>query len=66
MAVWRVPGNSLVTFELFAVGKKTKLKLSHKGIETFLPDQNPALAKKNFVEGWTALIGSSLKSFVEK
>jgi uncharacterized protein YndB with AHSA1/START domain len=66
---WRFggyPGNSVVTFELHAVGKKTKLKLTHEGIETFLPDQNPALAKKNFVEGWTSLIGSSLKKFVEK
>jgi Activator of Hsp90 ATPase homolog 1-like protein len=28
-------GNSLVTFELFAEGKKTRLKLTHEGIETF-------------------------------
>jgi len=60
------PGNSLVTFELFPAGEKTKLKLTHKGIETFLPDQNPALAKENFIEGWTSLIGSSLKNLVEK
>ena len=59
------PGNSLVTFELSALGKKTKLKLTHKGIETFLPDANPPLARKNFVAGWTALIGDLLKKFVE-
>ena len=60
------PGNSLVTFELDAAGKKTKVKLTHSGIETFLPDRNPALARENFLEGWTSLIGSSLKGFVEK
>jgi hypothetical protein len=42
------------------------VKLTHKGIETFLPDRNPALARENFVEGWTSLIGSLLKDFVEK
>ena len=60
------PGNSLVIFELVAAGKKTKLKLTHKGIETFLPDVNPPLARKNFVAGWTSLIGDMLKKFVEK
>ena len=60
------PGNSLVTFELTAAGKKTKVKLTHENIETFLPERNPALAKKNFEEGWTSLIGSLLKGFVEK
>jgi uncharacterized protein YndB with AHSA1/START domain len=60
------PGKSLVTFELSAAGKKTKVKLTHSGIETFLPDRNPALARENFLEGWTSLIGSSLKDFVEK
>jgi uncharacterized protein YndB with AHSA1/START domain len=60
------PGNSLVTFELVAFGKKTKLKLTHQGIETFLPDRNPTLARENFVEGWTSLIGRFLKDFIEK
>ncbi len=59
------PGRSIVTFELSAAGKKTKLKLTHTGIETFLPDVNPPLARKNFVTGWTALIGDLLKQFVE-
>ncbi|HTY12511.1 MAG TPA: SRPBCC domain-containing protein [Bacteroidota bacterium] len=66
---WRFggyPGNSLVTFALTAVGRKTTLTLTHEGIETFLPDKNPPLARKNFIEGWTALIGDLLKKFVEK
>jgi uncharacterized protein YndB with AHSA1/START domain len=56
-------GDSLVTFELFAEGKKTKLKLTHAGVETF--PKTPAFARKNFVGGWTQLIGTSLKDFVE-
>lgn len=58
-------GNSVVTFELFAEGDKTRLKLTHAGLETF-PANNPDFAKKNFETGWTEIIGTSLKRFVEK
>ena len=64
---WRYkgePGDSLVTFELLPEGNKTRLKLTHKGIETF--PKTPAYARKNFEAGWTAIIGSELKEFVEK
>jgi uncharacterized protein YndB with AHSA1/START domain len=64
---WRYknePGNSLVTFELFAEGDKTRLKLTHEGIETF--PKTPAYARKNFEAGWTAIIGTELKQFVER
>jgi len=56
-------GDSLVTFELFAEGDKTRLKLTHVGLETF--PKLPAYARKNFEQGWTSLIGTSLKDFVE-
>jgi uncharacterized protein YndB with AHSA1/START domain len=56
-------GDSLVTFELFAEGNKTKLKLTHEGLETF--PKLPSFARKNFIGGWTQLIGTSLKDFVE-
>ena len=65
---WRYDGyegNSLVTFELFEVGNKTKLKLTHEGLETF-PANNKHFAKENFVMGWTELIGSSLSNYLEK
>jgi uncharacterized protein YndB with AHSA1/START domain len=65
---WRYDGyegNSFVSFELFAEGNKTKLKLTHIGLETF-PAANPDFAKENFIDGWTQIIGSSLKEFVEK
>jgi len=65
---WRYdgyPGSTLVTFELFAEGNKTRLKLTHEGLESFGTD-NPDFAKENFVEGWTYLIEKSIKEFVEK
>lgn len=65
---WRYEGfegNSFVTFELFDEGDETRLKLTHEGLETF-PLNNPDFAKANFVAGWTQLIGTSLKTFVEK
>jgi uncharacterized protein YndB with AHSA1/START domain len=60
------PGNSLVSFELFPEGNKTKLVLTHQGIESFLPGKYPDLARKNFVEGWTAFMDKELKEFLEK
>jgi len=64
---WRFDGyegNSFVTFELFPEGDKTKLRLTHAGIESF-PISNPDFAKNNFAAGWTHLIGTSLKEFLE-
>ena len=60
------PGNSLVSFELFSQGNKTKLKLTHEGIETFIPAKHPELAKENFKEGWTQFMDKGLKEFLEK
>jgi uncharacterized protein YndB with AHSA1/START domain len=57
-------GDSLVTFELFAEGAKTRLKLTHAGLETF--PQTADFARGNFLEGWTHILGSSLKEFLEK
>jgi uncharacterized protein YndB with AHSA1/START domain len=65
---WRYDGyegNSFVTFELFPEGNKTRLKLTHKGLETF-PINNPDFAKENFIDGWTYITGTSLKEFLEK
>ena len=65
---WRYenyPGNSVVTFEIFPDGEKTKLKLTHEGLDSF--DQtNPDFAKESFNEGWTFLIEKSIKEFAEK
>ena len=64
---WRYkgePGDSLVTFELAGDGDKTTVKVTHTGIETF--PQTPAYARKNFEAGWTTIIGTELKQFLEK
>lgn len=64
---WRYkgePGNSLVTFELLADGDKTKLRLTHTGMDTF--PKTPTYARNRFETGWTEIIGSELKKFVER
>jgi uncharacterized protein YndB with AHSA1/START domain len=65
---WRYegyPGESKVTFELFPEGSKTRLKLTHEGLETF-PHDMPDFARKSFEAGWTEILGTMLKTFVEK
>lgn len=64
---WRYEGYagiSYVTFELIAEGNMTRLKLTHAGLETF-PSDNPDFAKENFAAGWTHIIGTSLKDYIE-
>ncbi len=64
---WRyegIPGNSLVEFELSPEGDKTRLKLTHTGLETFVTD-NTDFAKSSFVEGWTSIIGKMLPDYLE-
>jgi uncharacterized protein YndB with AHSA1/START domain len=58
------PGESAVTFELFEEGAQTRLKLTHTGLESFTTD-NPDFAPSSFNAGWTFIIGTSLKDFVE-
>ena len=61
-----IPGSTLLTFEIEPQGDgKTRLKLSHTGFETF-PKDNPDLKVENFIEGWTAILGTSLKDYLEK
>jgi uncharacterized protein YndB with AHSA1/START domain len=65
---WRYdgyPGSSLVTFELFDEDGKTRIKLTHEGLDSFDID-NPDFAKENFAAGWNELIGKNLKDYVEK
>lgn len=57
-------GNSLVTWELFDEGDKTRLRLTHEGLETF-PD-NPDFARKNFEGGWSSFVNKRLPDFLEK
>ena len=64
---WRYedhPGNSVVTWELFPEANKTRVKLTHEGLETFpkLPD----FARENFEMGWTEIVGKLLEEFLQK
>ena len=64
---WRYDGYdgiSYVTFELFKEAGKTRLKLTHKGLESF-PADNPDLAKEKFELGWTQIIGTNLKNYLK-
>lgn len=64
---WRYggfPGESFVTFELAADGSRTRMLLTHAGLDGFQPDQHPDLAVGNFFAGWTSLAGQ-LRAFLE-
>ncbi len=64
---WRYkdyPGISLVTFELIPKGDKTKLKLTHEGLESF-PQTSPYFARTSFEKGWTYIITESLQKYLQ-
>jgi uncharacterized protein YndB with AHSA1/START domain len=58
------PGESLVTWELTDKGGKTLLTLTHAGLETFITD-NPDFARTSFNEGWTHILHTGLKNYLE-
>jgi uncharacterized protein YndB with AHSA1/START domain len=63
---WRYEGfsgYSLVSFELFAEGDQTRLKLTHEGLETF-PMSQPGFLNGYYIPEWIDIIGSSLKQFI--
>ncbi|MDF3078543.1 MAG: hypothetical protein K0S09_2432 [Sphingobacteriaceae bacterium] len=66
---WRYDGfegNSFVTWELLPEGDgKTKVRLTHEGLETF-PADNPSFARSNFEAGWTAIVGTNLGEYLAK
>ena len=65
---WRYrdyPGLSTVTFELVPEGDTTRVKLTHSGLESF-PDNMNDFKRSSFEAGWTAIIGTQLKEFVER
>ncbi len=57
------PGESLVTWELFPNGNLTRVKLTHSGLDSF--PKLKSLDKNNFAMGWTEILGTLLKNFVE-
>ncbi|HTY60278.1 MAG TPA: SRPBCC domain-containing protein [Bacteroidota bacterium] len=64
---WRydgVQGISYVTFEVIKEGNQTRVRLTHKGIDSF-PTDDPNMKRESFIAGWTHIIGTSLKGYVE-
>lgn len=57
-----VPGDTYVTFELFPHGDKTKLRLTHEGLEKLPQDEN--YARSNFSAGWDSILEKSLTKFL--
>lgn len=55
-------GDSLVTFELFPEGNRTRLVLRHEGLETF--PVHPDFTRESFLQGWTELITVLLDNFL--
>jgi uncharacterized protein YndB with AHSA1/START domain len=65
---WRydgLPGISFVSFELFPQGDKTRLKLTHIGIERFA-SAGTHFEKQSFEKGWNYILDKSLKPFLEE
>jgi uncharacterized protein YndB with AHSA1/START domain len=60
-----LPGESLLTWELFPEGNGTRVKLTHAGLETF-PQDDRDFSRESFTGGWTEILGKNLKEFVEK
>ena len=66
---WRYQGYegiSHVTWELFAEGDKTRIKLTHAGLDSFPVTAHRDFARENFAMGWTHIIGTSLQQYIEK
>jgi len=61
-----IPGDSLVTFEIFPEGKKTKLRLTHAGLETFPANRPELFGRDKFATGWNYLIEETLPRFLEQ
>ena len=58
-------GDSYVSWELSTENNKTKLKLSHSGLDTF-PKDNPDFRRESFVGGWTYFLSNRLKDYLDK
>lgn len=67
---WRYEGyegDSLVTFEIFEEGtKRTKLRLTHAGLETFPFNRVPGMERKDFAGGWTYYIDTALRELLAR
>jgi uncharacterized protein YndB with AHSA1/START domain len=54
-----------VTWELHPENGGTLVKLTHEGIENF-KDLGEGFSRESFTGGWNAIVGQSLKEYLEK
>ena len=59
-----IEGKSVVSFQLQQDNEFTTVILTHEGLETF-PKDNPDFAVESFNQGWTYILGTSLKNYIE-
>ena len=59
------PGDSSVTFELFEQKNRTKLRVTHEGMESF-PQEIPEFSRESCIGGWNYFIREKLMEFLEK
>ncbi|MBI4861730.1 MAG: SRPBCC domain-containing protein [Candidatus Riflebacteria bacterium] len=58
------PGSSQVTWDLSSESGRTKLTLTHQGMETF-PQNIPELTPESGTAGWNYFVRQSLKKYLE-
>ncbi|WP_292009352.1 SRPBCC domain-containing protein [Chryseobacterium sp.] len=56
---------TIVNWELKPEGEETEVILKHEGIDSF-KELGESFTRESFTEGWNAIIGQSLKSYLEK
>ncbi|MBI3930081.1 MAG: SRPBCC domain-containing protein [Armatimonadetes bacterium] len=59
------PGESFVTWELAETPAGTRLKLTHRGLESF-PQDEPAFRRDSCEAGWQYFLGERLKEFLSR
>ncbi len=58
------PGYSEVSFELMPEGDKTRVRLTHTGLESFPHQEDKNFAVESFTAGWNYILGQSLEQFL--
>ena len=64
---WRfesIPGDGMVTWEVFERGPGSTLRLTNTGLETF-PADDPLFTREACEGGWHYFIGERLKAFLD-
>ena len=57
-------GHSVVSWELFPDGDKTKVVITHAGLDTF--PKNKVFTRESFTGGWTYFLEEALEKFLAK